>query len=77
LGVLKKRSAILVQDGKAKGIEDWVAAEDSYELYLNDTLVDTIVVSPADLKAHACGYVVTEGMVAPERVQVAFSPQLR
>ena len=65
LGVLKKRSAILVQDGKAKEIEDWVAAEDSYELYINDTLIDTIVVSPSDLKAHAVGYVVTEGLVKP------------
>ncbi len=69
MGLLKKRSAILVQDGKAKEIEDWVASEDSYDLYINDTLVDTIVVSPTDLEAHALGYVVTEGVVEPEEVQ--------
>jgi FdhD protein len=69
LGLLKKHSAILVQDGKAKEVEDWVAVEGSYKLYLNDTLVDTIVVSPSDLEAHALGYVVTEGVVKPEEVK--------
>lgn len=69
MGVLKKRSAILVEGGKAKRIEDWIASEGSYELYLNDTLVDTIVVSPSDLEAHALGYVVTEGLVQPEEVE--------
>jgi len=69
LGVLKQRPAILVEGGKAKGIEDWIAAEGSYELYLNDTLVDAIVVSPSDLEAHALGYVVTEGLVQPEEVE--------
>ena len=69
MGVLKKRSAILVEDGNAKAIEGWVAVEGSYELYLNDTLVDTIVVSPSDLEAHALGYVVTEGLVKPEEVE--------
>lgn len=69
LGLIKKRSAILVQDGKAKEIEDWIAAEGSYDLYINDMLVDTIVVSPMDLEAHALGYVVTEGVVEPEDVE--------
>ncbi len=69
MGVLKKRSAILVQDGKAKEIEDWVAAEDSYELYINNALIDAIVVSPLDLEAHAVGYVVTEGLVEPDEVE--------
>lgn len=69
MGLLKKRPAILVQDGKAKQIEDWVASEGSYDLYINDTLLDTIVVSPTDLKAHALGYVVTEGIVEPEEVK--------
>jgi FdhD protein len=67
--MLKKRSAVLVEDGKAKAIEGWVAVEGSYELYLNDTLLDTIVVSPSDLEAHALGYVVTEGLVNPEEVE--------
>jgi FdhD protein len=58
----------LVEDGKAKEIEDWVADEYSYDLYLNDTLVDTIVVSPSDLEAHALGFVVTEGFVEPNEV---------
>jgi FdhD protein len=69
LGLLKKRSAILVQDGKAKEIEDWVASENSYDLYINDMLVDTIVVSPTDLEAHALGYVVTEGIMDSEEVK--------
>jgi FdhD protein len=69
LGLLKKRPAILVQDGKAKEIEDWVADEYSYILYINDTLVDTIVVSPSDLEAHALGFVVTEGFVEPKEVK--------
>jgi len=69
LGVLKKRSATLIEGGKAKAVEDWVAVEGTYELYLNDTLVDTIVVSPAELEAHALGYVVTEGLVKPEEVE--------
>jgi FdhD protein len=69
LGLLKKRPAILVRDGKAKEIEDWVAAEDSYDLYIDDTLLDTIVVSPADLEAHAVGYVVTEGIVDSKEVK--------
>ena len=69
MGLLKKRPAILVQDGKAKEIEDWVADEYSYDLYINDTLVDTIVVSPSDLEAHALGFVVTEGFVEPKEVK--------
>jgi FdhD protein len=69
LGLLKKRHAILVQDGKAKEIEDWVADEYSYTLYINDTLVDTIVVSPSDLEIHALGFVVTEGFVEPKEVK--------
>ena len=69
MGLLKKRSAILVRDGRAKEIKDWVAAEGSYNLYINDTLLDTIVVSPTDLEAHALGYVVTEGIVESEDVQ--------
>lgn len=69
MGLLRKSSAIFIQDGKAKAITDWVAVEGSYVLYLNDTLVDTIVVSPADLEAHALGYVVTEGLVKPEEVE--------
>jgi FdhD protein len=69
LGLLKKRPAIFVQDGKAKEIEDWVADEYSYTLYINDTLVDTIVVSPSDLEAHALGFIVTEGFVEPKEVK--------
>jgi FdhD protein len=69
LELLKKRHAILVQDGKATEIDDWIATEGSYELYLNDTLLDTIVASPKDLEAHALGYVVTEGVVEPEDVE--------
>ena len=69
MGLLKKRPAILVQDGKAKAIEDWVADEYSYDLYINDTLLDTIVVSPSDLEAHALGFVVTEGFVDSKEVK--------
>jgi len=69
LGVLKRRPATFIQAGKAKAITDWVAAEGSYELYLNDTLVDTIVVSLSDLEAHAVGYLVTEGLVQPEEME--------
>jgi FdhD protein len=67
--IIKRYPALLLQDGKAKNIEDWVAVEGTYELYLNDDLVDTIVVSPADLEAHALGYVVTEGLVEPGEVE--------
>ncbi|MBW2038561.1 MAG: formate dehydrogenase accessory sulfurtransferase FdhD [Deltaproteobacteria bacterium] len=69
LKTLKKYPALLIQDGRAQEVEDWVVAEDSYELYLNDTLVDTMVVSFSDLEAHAMGYVVTEGLVKPEEVK--------
>jgi FdhD protein len=68
LGVLKRRPATFIQAGTAKVITDWVAAEGSYELYLNETLVDTIVVSLSDLEAHALGYLVTEGVIQPEEV---------
>jgi FdhD protein len=61
--IIKRYPATLLQAGKAKSIEDWVAVEGTYELYLNDALVDTIVVSPSELEAHALGYVVTEGLV--------------
>jgi len=66
--IIKKYPALFIQGGRAEEIEDWVAVEGSYDLYLNDTLVDTIVVSPADLEAHALGYVVTEGLLTPEEV---------
>ena len=66
--MLKRRPATFVQGGEAKAIKDWVAAEGSYELYINDTLVDAIVVSPSELEAHALGYLVTEGMIHPEEV---------
>ena len=69
MGLLKKRPAILVRDGRAKEIEDWVAAEGSYDLYINDTMMDTIVVSPTDLEVHAVGYVVTEGIVDSKEVK--------
>jgi len=69
LGVLKRHPATFIQGGEAKAITDWVAAEGSYELYLNDTLVDAIVVSPSELEAHALGYVVTEGLVQAEEVE--------
>jgi len=69
LGVLKRRPATFIQGGEAMAITDWVAAEGSYELYLNETLVDTIVVSPVELKAHALGYLVTEGLIHPEEVE--------
>jgi FdhD protein len=69
LGVLKRRPATFIQGGEAKAITDWVAAEGSYELYLNDTLVDAIVVSPSELEPHALGYVVTEGLVQPKEVE--------
>lgn len=68
--MLNRRPATFIQAGKAKAVTDWVAAEDSYELYLNDTLVNTIVVSPSELKAHALGYLVTEGLILPEEVRV-------
>jgi FdhD protein len=64
----KKYPALFVQGGRAEEIEDEVAVEGAYDLYLNDTLVDTIVVSPADFQAHALGYAVTEGLVTPEEV---------
>jgi FdhD protein len=66
--IIKRYSALLIQGGRTQKVKDWVAVEGSYELYLNDTLVDAIVVSPSDLKAHALGYVVTEGLVKPEEV---------
>jgi FdhD protein len=68
VSVLKKYHCFLIKNGRAKEVEDWVAAEDTYELYLNDTHVDTMVVSPSDLEAHALGYVVTEGLAKPEEV---------
>jgi len=67
--VLKRRPATFIQGGEAKAIKDWVAAEGSYELYLNDTFVDAIVVSPSELEAHALGYLVTEGFVQAEEVE--------
>jgi FdhD protein len=67
--IIKKYPALFIQGDKTQEIEDWVAVEGSYELYLNETLVDTIVVSPADLEAHALGYVVTEGLIQPEAVK--------
>jgi FdhD protein len=69
LGVLKRCPATFLQAGKAKTITDWIAAEGSYELYLNDILVDTIAVSPSELEPHAFGYLVTEGLVLPEVVE--------
>jgi FdhD protein len=66
--IIKRYPALFVQGDRTQEIEDWVAVEESYELYLNETLVDTIVVSPADLEAHALGYVVTEGLLTPEEV---------
>jgi FdhD protein len=69
LGVLKRRTATFIQGGTAKAVTDWVAAEGSYKLYLNDTLVDAIVVSPSELEAHALGYLVTEGFVQAEEVE--------
>jgi len=66
--IIKKYPALFIQGDRTQEIEDWVAVEGSYDLYLNDTLVDTIVVSPADLEAHALGYVVTEGLLKPEDV---------
>jgi FdhD protein len=66
--IIKKYPVLFIQGDKTQEIEDWVAVEGSYELYLNETLVDTIVVSPADLEAHALGYVVTEGLLTAEEV---------
>ncbi|OGP53212.1 MAG: formate dehydrogenase family accessory protein FdhD [Deltaproteobacteria bacterium RBG_13_52_11] len=66
--IIKRYPALLIQGGRTQKVEDWVAVEGSYELYLNDTLVDTIVVSPTDLEAHALGYLVTEGFLKPEEV---------
>jgi FdhD protein len=68
-GVIKKYPVLRFERGEMQRFEDWVAIEGTYELYLNDTLVDTIVVSPADLEAHALGYLVTEGFLKPEEVQ--------
>ncbi len=69
---VKKYPAFLVTvtgGGGTQKIGDWVAVEGSYDLYLNDTLVDTIVLSPADCEAHALGFVVTEGLVVPGDVE--------
>jgi FdhD protein len=66
--IIKKYPALFIQGGRTEEIEDWVAVEGSYDLYLNDILVDTIVVSPEDLEAHALGYVVTEGLLKPKEV---------
>jgi FdhD protein len=66
--IVKKYPALFVQGGRTEEIEDWVAVEGSYGLYLDDTLVDDVVVSPADLEAHALGYVVTEGLLTPQEV---------
>jgi formate dehydrogenase assembly factor FdhD len=52
----------LYEKGRTQKVEDWVVVEGSYELFLNDTLVDTMIVSPVELEAHALGYVVTEGL---------------
>lgn len=49
-------------------VKDWVAVEGRYELFLNDRLLDTMVVTPKDLKAHAIGYLVTEGIISPGEV---------
>ncbi len=66
--LLKKHPSFLVEDGKRQRINDWVAVEWVYELYLNERLVDTPCVSPLDLEAHAVGYLVTEGLVSPEEI---------
>lgn len=66
--IIKRYPALFMQGREVKKGKAWVAVEGTYELYLNDALVDTIVVSPAELKAHALGYAVTEGLVAPEEV---------
>jgi FdhD protein len=67
--ITKRYPALFIQGGRAQKVEDWVAAEVSYELYLNDTLVDTIVVSPSEIELHALGYLVTEGMAEPGEVE--------
>ena len=67
--IVKRCPALLYKEGGTQKVEDWVVVEGSYELFLNDTLVDTMVVSPAELEAHALGYVVTEGLAAPEQIE--------
>ena len=67
--IIKRYPALFVEGGQVRKGEGWVAIEGQYGLYLNDTLVDTIVVSPAELEAHALGYVVTEGLVEPGEVK--------
>ena len=69
LTMLKGYSAILVKNGKGKVVNEWVAAEAAYELFLDNRRVETIVVSPAELKAHAVGFIVTEGMAQPEQIE--------
>ena len=67
--MLKRVSAVLIQNGKAEAIRDMVAEEASYELYLNDKLVDTMVISPSDMETHAVGFLVNEGFIESEDVK--------
>jgi FdhD protein len=66
--IIKRYTALSIQGREVRKGKAWVAVEGTYELYLNDVLVDTMVISPAALKAHALGYVVTEGLAEPEEV---------
>jgi FdhD protein len=67
--IIKRYPALFMEGREVHKGKAWVAVEGQYELYLNDTLVDTIVVSPSELETHALGYMVTEGLAEPGEIE--------
>lgn len=63
--MLGERTGVRWQAGAASESKDTVAAETTYQLFLDGVLLNRSVVSPADLREWGAGHVICEGLLEP------------
>jgi FdhD protein len=61
---LARRAVVVHQDGEQRQHEDWLAEEVPVELRYNGEAFAVMMVTPADLEDFACGFSLSEGLVA-------------
>lgn len=66
--MLKERQGFLIDDKGTKSVNDLVATEACYKLYINDLFVTDIILSPSDLKECGVGHLITEGFLTSKDV---------
>ncbi|MCL7412764.1 MAG: formate dehydrogenase accessory sulfurtransferase FdhD [ANME-2 cluster archaeon] len=61
---LKQYEAIIMDNDRTRQSSFTIAVEETFELYVNNTHIATILASPAQLEQLAIGYLVCEGIVS-------------